>query len=235
MEIMSRRLDTRYIPVRPNFAFEKKLWKADLRRIAGLDEAGRGALAGPVVAGAVVFASDGKAFRILKGVRDSKEMSTTQRERWADKIQRTAAEWAIGRAEAEEIDRWGIVPATRLAMQRALGGLHRKAEHLLVDALVLPEVDVPQGNLIKGDRRSLSIAAASVLAKVYRDTEMRKLDTQFPGYGLSQHKGYGTAMHRKRILALGASRIHRHCFNLSGPESSSQQSSDLLTAKGKRK
>ena len=214
MEIMSRSYDRRSIPARPNFKFEKKIWKTGAGWLAGLDEAGRGALAGPVVAGAVVFSANGKAFIKLKGVRDSKEMRPIEREKWALSIQKIAVDWAIGKASAAEIDQWGIVPATRLAMQRALSGLSKQCDHILVDALILEEIDIAQSMLIKGDQRSLSIAAASVLAKVSRDDEMRKLNSKFPGYGLRQHKGYGTAMHRKNIAALGFSKIHRRSFHI---------------------
>ncbi len=213
---MSRRFDIRLIPKRPNLAFEKALWKAGVLRIAGIDEAGRGALAGPVCAGAVVFAQDHRIFSKLKGVRDSKEMSPSDREKWAEKIRILANDHAVGSASPEEIDLWGIVPATRLAMRRALDGLNKKTDHLLVDALVLHEVNIPQAKLIKGDQRSLSIAAASVLAKVYRDAEMRRLAHEFPGYGLEQHKGYGTEMHRARILKRGLSSVHRSSFKLAG-------------------
>ncbi len=211
---MSRRFDARLIPARPNLAFEKILWKAGNLRIAGLDEAGRGALAGPVCAGAVLFTQESKVFSKLKGVRDSKEMSPSDREKWAGKIQKLADSFAVGSASAKEIDLWGIVPATRLAMQRALYALNDEPDHLLVDALVLHEVNIPQGKLIKGDQRSLSIAAASVLAKVHRDSEMQRLGDEYPGYGLGQHKGYGTKMHRENIIKIGKSAIHRLSFNI---------------------
>lgn len=218
MEIMSPRFDRRLIPARPNLAFEKALWNKGVLRIAGLDEAGRGALAGPVCAGAVVFAPDPRIFSKLKGVRDSKEMRPSDREKWATKIEKLSTDFAVGSALPEEIDLWGIVPATRLAMRRAIKALLHKADHLLVDALILAEVNVPQAKLIKGDQRSLSIAAASVLAKVHRDNHMRCLDQDYPEYGFGQHKGYGTKMHREKIANKGACSIHRLSFNLSGRE-----------------
>lgn len=212
METMSRRFDARLIPARPNLAFEKKLWEAGNARIAGLDEAGRGALAGPVCAGAVVFAQDSRVFSKLKGLRDSKEMRPKDREKWTRKIQDLADSYAVGSASAKEIDLWGIVPASRLAMQRALVAINDAPDHLLVDALTLFEVNIPQAKLIKGDQRSLSIAAASVLAKVHRDNEMQRLGKEYPGYGLGQHKGYGTKMHRENITKIGKSAIHRLSF-----------------------
>mgnify|MGYP002635282372 CR=1 FL=1 len=214
---MGARIDPRLIPNRPNFKIEKQLWQEGLRSIAGLDEAGRGALAGPVYAAACIFAPDGKAFRKLKGVRDSKEMSQAAREFWHDKVLANCLAYGIGEASAQEIDEWGIVPATQGAMERAIRQLQLKAEHLLIDALVLPENPLPQTKLIKGDQRSLSIAAASVLAKVARDQAMRDLAEQYPAYGFTQHKGYGTLEHRRQLDQLGPSKVHRLSFDWKAP------------------
>ena len=215
---MSRRVDPSLIPHRPNLAFERALWKQGIERVAGLDEAGRGALAGPVFAAAVVLPSKGYVMNRLRGVRDSKEMTASEREKWAAKIEMVALGWGIGAAGAKEIDAYGIVPATRLGMQRALAQIEEEAGHLLIDALVLPEMATPQSKLLKGDQRSLSIAAASVLAKVARDAALKALDSKYPGYGLGQHKGYGTKLHRGLIRQLGPSRIHRHSFRLSAAD-----------------
>jgi ribonuclease HII len=209
---MARRIDPSLIPSKPTLAFEKKLWAAGLSALAGVDEAGRGALAGPVYAAAVILPTDKKVPRLLSGVRDSKEMSAKQRQYWAEKIRAIAANWSVGHASAKKIDRYGIIPATQLAVMRALNALDMKADHVLIDALRLPEHSTPQTMLIKGDRRSLSIAAASVLAKVARDEELVSLDKQFPVYGFAQHKGYGTWAHRKVISKQGPSRQHRMSF-----------------------
>ncbi|MQC27075.1 MAG: ribonuclease HII [Chloroflexi bacterium] len=210
---MARRVDTSLIPAAPTLDYEKAFWVEGLTRIAGIDEAGRGALAGPVYAAAVVLPQTGKIVKQLRGVRDSKEMSAAQRERWAIEIQRLADQWAVGSAGPDEIDAYGIVPATRLAASRALQILEPDPEHLLIDALTLYESAIPQTSLFKGDQRSLSIAAASVLAKVARDAELRGLDGDFPEYGFARHKGYATAAHRAAIFSLGPCSQHRLSFS----------------------
>lgn len=183
-----------------------------MQRLAGLDEAGRGAWAGPVAAAAVILPADLRLPERLAGVRDSKQMTPRQRERWAVEIRSTAFCWGVGLAGHEEIDSLGVVAATRLAMQRALAQLALSAQHLLIDALRLPAVELPQSVLIKGDARSLSIAAASVLAKTARDALMQELDEQFPGYGFGRHKGYGTAAHRAALERQGPCPSHRLSF-----------------------
>jgi ribonuclease HII len=212
MDFMGSRVDPKLIPKRPNFAIERKLWKSGIEIIAGLDEAGRGALAGPVAAGAVVFANNGRAFRKLVGVRDSKQINQAQREYWREKIEAYCLAWSVGMASSAEIDQWGIIFATQLAMDRALQQIILKIEHLLVDALVLPENSIPQTMLLKGDQRSLSIAAASIFAKTSRDQTMVELHESFPEYGFAQHKGYGTRMHRGQLADQGASDVHRKSF-----------------------
>ncbi|MBP7227995.1 MAG: ribonuclease HII [Longilinea sp.] len=199
------------VPPAPTLDFEAALWRTGLRAIAGLDEAGRGAWAGPVAAAAVILPPDCAA--ALAGVRDSKQMTARQRAEWAAIIRQKAIAWGVGMASVVEIDELGIVPATRLAMQRALDSLQHTAEHLLIDALRLPKVNTPQTALIKGDRRSLSIAAASVLAKTSRDALLCELEHAFPGYGFAQHKGYGTAAHRAALEHLGPCPQHRHSFH----------------------
>lgn len=181
-------------------------------RVAGLDEAGRGAWAGPVVAGAVILPPEEKILQILKGVRDSKELTPERRGELAPVIREAALAWAVGESSAEEIDTIGILPATRLAMQRALRGLQSEAQHLLIDALFLPDEDCPQTALIKGDQRSLSIAAASILAKTHRDAWMTACEQEYPQYGFARHKGYGTALHQKCLLEFGPCAIHRKSY-----------------------
>jgi ribonuclease HII len=148
----------------------------------------------------------------LSGVRDSKQMTPLQRTYWAEVIRHEALAWGIGFASHDEIDLVGLLPATRLAMKRALRHMPVPAEHLLIDAVKLPLTVVPQTALIKGDARSLSIAAASVLAKTARDSLMMNMDQRYPGYDFCLHKGYGTAIHQAALLRLGACDIHRRRF-----------------------
>ena len=200
------------IPSSPNLNHERALWEAGKNRIAGLDEAGRGAWAGPVVAAVVIFPQNIHLENCLSGVRDSKQLNARQRMYWAEKIKDQAQAWGVGSALHTEIDQFGILPATRLAMQRALMQIPEIPDHLLIDALLLPQVDKPQTALIKGDQRSLSIAAASILAKTSRDEWMKTEDPVFPAYGFGQHKGYGTRQHLEAIKRLGACPEHRQSF-----------------------
>ena len=199
--------------IQPDLSLETPLWQAGLLALAGLDEAGRGAWAGPVAAAAVVLPPSGDTLlELLPGVRDSKLMTARQRGLWAGKIHAAAVAWAVGWAACEEIDSLGILPATRLAMQRAVAQLGLPPEHLLIDAVRLPALPLPQTALVRGDQRSLSIAAASVLAKTARDAWMTDLDEQYPGYGFAAHKGYGTARHRRALDKLGPCPQHRLSF-----------------------
>ena len=199
--------------IQPDLSLETPLWQAGLLALAGLDEAGRGAWAGPVAAAAVVLPPPGDTLlELLPGVRDSKLMTARQRGLWAGKIHAAAVAWAVGWAACEEIDSLGILPATRLAMQRAVAQLGLPPEHLLIDAVRLPALPLPQTALVRGDQRSLSIAAASVLAKTARDAWMTDLDEQYPGYGFAAHKGYGTARHRRALDKLGPCPQHRLSF-----------------------
>lgn len=196
--------------IQPDLSLEMPLWQAGLHALAGLDEAGRGAWAGPVTAAAVVLPPSGVALlEMLPGVRDSKLMTARQRGLWAGKIRAAAVAWAVGWAACEEIDALGILPATRLAMTRAVEQLGLPPEHLLIDAVRLPALPLPQTSLVRGDQRSLSIAAASVLAKTARDGRMQELDEQFPGYGFAAHKGYGTVRHQRALDELGLCPQHR--------------------------
>src|SRR5512141_1633456 len=194
----------------PDLAYEKEFWQSGLKLIAGLDEAGRGALAGPVVVGAVILPDDSPHLtRTLSGVRDSKQVTPLARARLAPRIRNIARAWGVGFASAEEIDSLGIVAATRLAALRSLESMKAIPDYLLTDfRLELPELDISQTALVKGDQRSFSIAAASILAKTARDEFMCRLDREYPQYGFARHKGYGTLDHRKRISQVGYSPIH---------------------------
>jgi ribonuclease HII len=200
--------------VNPDFSFEIALWERGLLWVAGIDEAGRGALAGPVAAAAVIFPVDPTLSRRLVGVRDSKQMTALGRQEWADRLQKLVLTYGIGFASNSEIDQLGIVPATRLAVKRALDQLGIVPEHLLVDYLDLPSWEGPQTPLVKGDARVLSIAAASIFAKTARDALLRQYDQEYPGYGFAAHKGYGTQKHRTAIEKLGYSPIHRRSFHV---------------------
>jgi len=199
------------IPAHPDLAHELPLWQAHLLP-AGVDEAGRGAWLGPVSAAAVILPSDPAVLDQLAGVRDSKQMTARQRAYWAGQVKQAALAWAVGFASAAEIDALGILPATRLAMTRAIQALDPVPQHLLVDAVRLPQVPLPQTSLIHGDAACLSIAAASVLAKTARDALLVQMEAEFPGYGLAAHKGYGTAQHRQALDALGVCSQHRRTY-----------------------
>ncbi len=200
--------------ITPDLAFELELWRSGLTAVAGMDEAGRGALAGPLAVGVVILPADPALSRALAGVYDSKQMTPRQREQFAPRIREAARAWCVAFSSAGEIDRFGIVLAVRLAALRALEGLPVCPDYLLTDfRLDLPELDVSQTSLVKGDARCLSIAAASVLAKTARDALMRDLDLRYAGYGLGAHKGYGTQAHRRALSRLGLSSIHRRTFH----------------------
>jgi ribonuclease HII len=196
----------------PHLGLETPFWQADLPHVAGLDEAGRGAWAGPVSAATVILPPESNISKQLQGVRDSKQMTARQREHWAEQIKSHAAAWAVGFASPQEIDAIGIVPSTRLAMARALAQLAQAPQHLLIDALLLPEIDISQTSIIRGDSASLSIAAASVLAKTARDALMVNMDEEYAGYSFARHKGYGTRQHQAALSKLGACEIHRKSF-----------------------
>ncbi len=212
---MRVRFDPALIPESPNLESELPQWQAGARLVAGLDEAGRGALAGPVFAAAVILPPEPeRMLQALAGARDSKQLSAKAREELAGRIKKECAAWGLGWAEAEEIDREGIARASRMAFCRALQALALAPQHLLLDYFRLPEILLPQTALVKGDQRSLSIACASILAKTARDERMRIEDERFPGYGFARNKGYGTLTHRRAIAELGACALHRKSFNL---------------------
>ena len=197
----------------PNLTLELALHDNGIAVIAGIDEAGRGAWAGPVVAAAVVLPLDQcNLARDLGGVRDSKLLGVRQRGHWADKILETASAVGVGQATADEVDTLGVVPATRCAMTRAYHELDPYPDHLLIDYILIPESDLPQTALPKGDVIVLSIAAASIIAKVSRDKVMIELEEHYPGYGFARHKGYGTSVHQDALAVLGPSPVHRRSF-----------------------
>lgn len=177
--------------------------------IAGFDEAGRGCLAGPVIAAAVILRPDEAA---PAGVTDSKKLSPRQRERLADTIRTQSLAWAIGRAGPAEIDRYNILQASLLAMRRAHATLRTMPELGLVDGLHCPELPCPTRAVVGGDLSVPAISAASILAKVFRDREMRVAELIFPGYGFDVNKGYPTAAHRSALARLGPCPLHRRSF-----------------------
>lgn len=189
--------------------FENKLWGEGFCNIAGVDEAGIGPLAGPVVAAAVVLPQGCK----IRGLDDSKKISRpADRELLEERIKKEAQCWAVGRAEAEEIDRLNIYHAGILAMRRAVDGLSIRPDYLLVDARTISEYSCPQRGVIHGDALSMSIAAASILAKTCRDRVMMEMDGHYPGYGFAAHKGYPTPEHINALQKLGPSSIHRRSY-----------------------
>ncbi len=189
--------------------FETEAREKGYARVAGVDEVGRGALCGPVLAAVVVL---GDGFD-TEGLDDSKRLTRRQRERLADRVRQHAGAFAIGSADPAEIDRFDILRATWLAMRRALQALATAPDLLLVDALTIPEVRIEQQPIVKGDALSVSIAAASILAKVERDALMRDWDKQHPGYGLARNMGYASASHLEALRRMGPSVIHRRTFH----------------------
>ncbi len=199
-------------PEHPHLEHETRLWRAGYSRVAGVDEAGRGALAGPVVAAAVVLPAHTHREGLWLQVQDSKLLAPSVRETLAQAIQRMALAWAVASASPREIDAWGIAAATRVAMVRAIQALDPPADYLLLDWVRLDQLAVPQESLVRGDRHVLSIAAASILAKVHRDRWMVELHREFPQYGFARHKGYATAAHRAALKTHGPSPVHRRGF-----------------------
>jgi len=197
---------------KPSFAEERKLGAQGYRLVAGVDEVGRGALAGPVVAAAVILPERIKAPWAAE-VRDSKQLSPARREFLAQHIQEIAITTGIGMASHKIIDARGIVRATRLAMKLSINRLLPAPQYLLIDYLRLPEVALPQKGVIGGDSLCFSIACASIVAKVARDRLMAELDKVYAGYKLAQHKGYCTGEHVACLHRLGPSPIHRRSFH----------------------
>jgi ribonuclease HII len=187
--------------------YERAARKLGWTRIAGLDEAGRGALFGPVVAGAVIL----NPTRRIVGLDDSKKLVPERRVELAARIREHAIAWAVAEIDAQRIDAWNIYQASRQAMNAAVQQLTVQPDYLLLDAMVL-DVLIEQKSLIKGDTRSVSIAAASILAKTHRDERMREWDAVYPNYGLGQHKGYATQEHLEALRRHGPTPLHRQSF-----------------------
>ncbi len=197
----------------PTLEYEEALWKQGFFLVAGIDEAGRGCWAGPVTAGAVILPADAEMLLTLKGARDSKMMTPDERERMFAVITAHALTWAVGEADNTEIDRVGILNATKNAMKRALAALNPRPVRLLIDYVRLHDVTIPQTGIKHGDAVSLSIACASILAKVTRDRLMCETAARlYPQYGFERHKGYGTKLHREALEKYGPCPLHRLSF-----------------------
>ena len=188
--------------------FEEKAKEAGFVHIAGIDEAGRGPLAGPVVAAAVILDPD----QPIPGVNDSKKLSPSARAKLKVLIEEKALAIGVGIVDEKVIDDINILEATKRAMQQAVENLSVKPDLLLIDALRLPRISLPQEDIIKGDAKSVSIAAASIIAKETRDAMLREYDAVYPQYGFAQHKGYGTKQHMEAIRTYGMCPIHRRSF-----------------------
>lgn len=206
--------------------YERGCWEAGYELVAGIDEVGRGPLAGPVVAAAVILPKECK----IEGVNDSKKLSEKKREELYDIILEKALSYGIGIVSNERIDEINILQATYEAMREALSQLSPKADYILADAVTIPMVSTPQRGIIKGDAKSMSIGAASIVAKVYRDRLMEAFDEVYPGYGFGANKGYGSAEHIEGIKKLGITPIHRKTF----VKNFLPQDGDTTTDKGNR-
>jgi ribonuclease HII len=190
------------------YRYEAQAWRAGVARVAGVDEVGRGPLAGPVVAAAVILAPD----RRIRGLADSKLLVAERREELFRVIQERALAVGVGIVDHETIDRVNILEATRMAMRRALAGLAVQPELVITDFVRLPDLPCPQRNLVDGDARCASVAAASIVAKVTRDHIMVEADSRFPQYGFARHKGYATPEHLAALDRHGPCPLHRRTF-----------------------
>lgn len=193
-------------------SLEQSLWQNGFNLICGVDEVGRGCFAGPVVAGAVIFSSISK---IPEGIADSKLLKPKIREDLAERIKDSAEAWAVGLIDVVDINKFGIGKATQMAFRKALSNLSKLPDFVLIDAFYISHFKRKKQKPIKnGDKLSVSIAAASIIAKVFRDNLMSNLESKFPGYGFSKNKGYGTKFHQEAIKKFGLTKIHRLSFNL---------------------
>lgn len=188
--------------------FEQKAIESGFKAVCGVDEAGRGPLAGPVCAAAVILPDN----TIIEGVNDSKKLSEKKREALFDVIKEKALSYSIAFASVDEIEEMNILNATMLAMKRAVEGLDVKADYAMIDGNRLPDLDIPSEYIVKGDARSMSIASASILAKVSRDRLLYKYAEEYPEYGFDKHKGYGTKQHIEGIKKYGLCPYHRKSF-----------------------
>lgn len=215
--------------MQPADDFEVEAQQRGYHFVAGLDEAGRGPLAGPVVAAAVILPRRCR----LAGLNDSKQVGESERERLYEEIARRAVGVGIGCASEQEIDAMNILQATRLAMDRAIRGLAPSPDFLLLDAVTLPGVCLPQRSIIKGDKLCSSIAAASIMAKVSRDRLMREYHLRYPEYNFLTHKGYGTAEHLRLLAQYGPCQIHRRSFRPVLMNCAQRSETTLFSFKGK--
>ena len=203
---MSKKEETRLKHLKE---YEDRLYKTGLTYIAGIDEAGRGPLAGPVVVGVAIMKPDS----FIEGVNDSKKISETKREKLYEQITNEAISWSVGIVDEKEIDKINILNATKKALTEALGKLETRPDRILVDALDnIDTKGIPYTSIIKGDAKVYSISCASIIAKVTRDRMLRKYDEMYPQYGFAKHKGYGTAMHIEALKKYGPCPIHRKTF-----------------------
>jgi len=206
--------------------FEKQAAAEGFRFVAGVDEVGRGCLAGAVVAAACIL---DPSKPLPEGLNDSKQIPPEKREEIAEELKANVIAWAVGQVEADEIDRINILQATKKAMRLAIEALQPRADFLLIDAVQLKEAFLPQKSIIKGDSISASIAAASILAKTYRDNLMRTLDTTYPGYGFASHVGYATRTHWEALKVQGPCAIHRVSFRGVAPDRETGSGEFVLT------
>jgi len=191
----------------PNCRLANQLRKKGYKRIAGVDEAGRGALAGPLVAAAVIMPT-----KRIVGIKDSKLLSPKKRQALFKLIKKEAVAWGVASVSNKQIDKIGINPANRLVMQKAIKILKSKPHYVLIDGNLIIQSQIPHQSVVNGDYKIYCIAAASILAKVHRDNQMLKNHQKFPNYGFDRHKGYGTAFHQKMIKQRGSCPLHRQTF-----------------------
>lgn len=198
--------------LKPDLNLEKDLWKKGYKNIAGVDEVGRGSWAGPLVAAAVILP---KSFKIPQNFGDSKQVNPLARKRFAQEIKTVAKAYSIAEIGVSTINRWGVGKASQIAFRKAVRSLDPKPDFILIDAFYIKHLKRKnQKAIVHGDQRSSSIAAASIIAKVYRDNLMKKLSRKYKVYGFAKHKGYGTRFHQGAIRTYGFSRIHRTSYNL---------------------